>query len=69
MTRYRVRLFGRIIGKWWPTRGEAEELAIRRKLASRDEHSGIAYLGPSVEIEQSPPPLWQRRPISGRRNP
>lgn len=60
VTRYRVTLFGKPKGQWKANRAEAEEYAIKHKLASRDEyeqnrHRGpVVYLGVGVKIEPEP---------------
>ena len=51
MARYRLRLFGLINGRWWPTRREAEESAIRKGLARHDPNTGNTYLAPGLAIE------------------
>ena len=52
MTHYRLRLFGLIHGRWWPTREQAEDSAIAKGVARRDRTSGMVYLSPGLAIEE-----------------
>ena len=54
--RYRLRLFGVITGRWWPTRELAEESALRKGLARRDPKTGAVNLAPGLAIEAAEGP-------------
>lgn len=41
-------------GRWWPTRREAGDAAVRAGLASRDPHNDTLYLSALTWLQEAP---------------
>lgn len=48
---YRLLVFGRPLTRWWKSREDIENYAIKEDLASRDEHSGKVFLDAVATIQ------------------